>query len=215
VTRARKRWCLAPLLGLALVGCDRATPAVDGGPTAVDAGTPRVDAGPPPPNAFFGPLRFLSAGEIEAIDPSTLPAGRNPARDPILVRVLRAFDGDTVEVSNLPEERNRIRFIGVDTPETSDPPECFGDEATVFTEQLEGQLVWLTFDTELLDRFGRTLAYVHIGDGEADFWERQLLRRGFGTVLSIAPNTTFRSVFEGDQQAAEAASVGLWERCLD
>lgn len=198
------------VLALALSGCPHQEPVVD-------AYVPQVDSGPPDPS-FEGPVPFDDAATM-ALDPTTLPAGSSPCRAPLLARVTRDVDGDTIHVDGVSEPTGDldIRFIGVNAPEiahgTGTVAECYGDEATTFTTQLVGHLVWLTFDAECLDVYGRTLAYVSYGAAPEQMWERQLLRRGFARTLAIAPNTSYRPLFESDQSIAQNEHMGLWSAC--
>src|SRR5688500_4133563 len=70
-------------------------------------------------------------------------------------KVVKVIDGDTVEL----EDRSRVRYIGVDTPETVAPGQpvgCFGREASAFNKQLvEGKVVGLEKDVSEKDRFDR------------------------------------------------------------
>src|SRR5262245_31854521 len=86
--------------------------------------------------------------------------------------VHRVVEGDTLVLEN----GERVRLIGVDTPESVDPRrpvEYFGKEAAEFTKKMvEGRRVRLEFDpanahTGHKDntRQGRTLAYVYLEDG--------------------------------------------------
>jgi len=60
----------------------------------------------------------------------------------------------------------RVRIIGVNTPETSSG-DCYAQEAKSFLiNQIFGKYVWLTFDGNCTDVYDRTLAYVHLGTGE-------------------------------------------------
>lgn len=201
---------LPALLAVALLaGCPRSGPARDSGPTDVDSGGYDPVAG----NAYEGPL-FFDDARVMALDPRSLQGGAMPCRAPLLGRVTRITDGDTFHVSGVSEIIEiQVRLIGVNTPEVSAPAECFGPEASVFTQQLVGRLVWLTFDSGCNDSFGRMLAYTWIGGGIGDLWQRQLLRRGFARTLSVAPNTTYMSIFAEDQSAAQAGRVGLWSAC--
>ena len=79
-------------------------------------------------------------------------------------RVVRVVDGDTLVLQN----DDRVRLIGVDTPETKHPTkpiEPFGPEASSFTKRsVEGKVVQLKFDREKRDRYQRLLAYVYLDD---------------------------------------------------
>ena len=69
--------------------------------------------------------------------------------------VKRVIDGDTILLSN----GERVRLIGVDTPETkhpSKPVEYYGKEATAFTKKMvEGKFVRLEYDWQERDKYGR------------------------------------------------------------
>ena len=77
----------------------------------------------------------------------------------------RVVDGDTIILST----KERVRLIGVDTPETkhpNKPVEQYGKEASAFTTRIvEGKKVTLEYDQEKRDKYGRLLAYVYLEDG--------------------------------------------------
>lgn len=137
----------------------------------------------------------------------------SPAGPGVSVTVTRVVDGDTVEVS-LGGETEDVRYIGVDTPESvapGEPVECFGKRASRFNRGLvEGRTVRLTFDDERRDRYGRLLAYVHLGPL---FVNARLVRRGYARTLAIPPNTGRARLFARLQQQAGDAGRGLWAAC--
>ena len=65
---------------------------------------------------------------------------------------MRVIDGDTVNVQLDGGTIERIRLIGIDTPEVADPRkpvQCFGREASAHAhELLDGQTVALEFGQE-------------------------------------------------------------------
>ena len=209
---------------LAFVGCGESSPA-----TGVDAELDQdqvadllpdqvaVDLPVVPADPFVDPIVF-DDDAIGAIDPSTLPQARSPCRPPVLVRVTRTSDGDTITVERPDGTREeRVRTIGVDTPEIAHSPsetaECFGPEAQAFTRQLQNHVVWLTFDRLCIDPYDRTLAYVHISAAEHGFWERQVLRRGFAPAFIIGRNDMFEDLLNADEARAQADNRGLWAAC--
>lgn len=206
---SRTRWML--FAALFLFGCPRMIPV-----PVRDAGVDATGAGYDPVQgySFEGPL-VLDDDRQRALDSSTLRDGPSPCRPPMLARVQFVNDGDTFEVTAEDGTfAGRVRFIGVDTPELSAPAECYSSEATAFTEQLDGHLVWLTFDNTCFDIYDRLLAYVHVGGGNGDFWQRQLLQRGFATVFTVGDNRNYRAIFEADELAASGARTGLWGACF-
>ena len=136
-------------------------------------------------------------------------------------RMLRAevighIDGDTVRVrieSPPPPLRvvETIRFIGVDTPETvapNRPVEHFGLEASEFTRShLFGKNVFLAFDWDLRDRYGRLLAYIYTEEGRC--FNAMLIQEGYGHAYLRFP-FQFMEEFRGLEQEARRGQRGLW-----
>ena len=120
------------------------------------------------------------------------------------------IDGDTIEV-RFQGDIIDVRLIGIDTPETVDPSEpvgCYGPAASDFTKRmLEGQEVGIEFDVERLDRYGRTLAYVWLGD---ELFNEVLVARGFAQVSTYPPNVKYVDVFLKAQREARSLGQGLW-----
>jgi micrococcal nuclease len=133
-------------------------------------------------------------------------------------RVIRAVDGDTLEVTIDGGPTETVRLIGVDTPETvkpDTPVQCFGPQASAFEhEHVEGHRVRLLTGVEPRDYYGRLLAYVWVrGLPHGSFLESQLLRRGYARILTFHPNDRFAHRFEEIAQKAAKAGKGLWNAC--
>jgi micrococcal nuclease len=125
-------------------------------------------------------------------------------------RVVRVVDGDTIIIA--PD--SFVRLIGVDTPETVKPEhpiEPFGPEATDFTRNfLAGGSARLSFDRERVDRFGRFLAYVWVGDR---LLNEELLRAGLARwEANFNYSGDMKRRFRQAQDEARRASLGIWSR---
>lgn len=129
-------------------------------------------------------------------------------------RVVRVVDGDTIVVSQHGRE-DRVRYIGVDTPETVKPGApvgCFGHEASrANTRLVEGRTVRLEVGEEPRDRYGRLLAYVY-APGER-FVNEELVAGGYARTLTIRPNDRYASRFARLEREARSARRGLWGAC--
>jgi micrococcal nuclease len=129
-------------------------------------------------------------------------------------RVVRAVDGDTLEVAIDGGATETVRLIGVDTPETvkpDTPVQCFGPQASHFEhKRVEGHRVRLLTGVEPRDYYGRLLAYVWI---EGRFLESELLLNGYARILTFHPNDRFAARFEGIAQNAARNGKGLWNAC--
>jgi micrococcal nuclease len=125
-------------------------------------------------------------------------------------------DGDTIDV-RVEGRDDRVRLIGIDTPETKRPDtpvECFGPEATDFVSRLlpAGTPVRLERDVVGRDDYGRLLAYVFVA-ADGTFVNHEIVRRGYAEPLSIPPNVAYSDLFVDAARAAEADDLGLWSAC--
>jgi micrococcal nuclease len=121
--------------------------------------------------------------------------------------IAQVTDGDTVQL----EGGEKVRYLGVDTPETYGQVDCYGPEAKAFnTDLVEGQRVDLEYDAECRDKYGRLLAYVTLN---GQMVNRVLLERGYARVLIIPPNGKYAEDFEELEREARSAGVGLWGAC--
>jgi endonuclease YncB( thermonuclease family) len=135
----------------------------------------------------------------------------DPPKDAVAVKVQRVVDGDTF-VAVVGGRRERVRVIGVDTPESVDPnrpDEPYGEEASDFAKHyLDGETVRLAGDAEPRDRYGRMLAYVWLRDGT--FWNALLVAEGYAQQLTIPPNVTYAPLFRRLVAEARRNDRGLW-----
>src|SRR2546421_12050327 len=102
--------------------------------------------------------------------------------------VTRVVDGDTIVV-RLGASSEKVRYIGVNTPEVHHPrkgEEPGGREATEVNRGLVGaRHVRLETDVQTRDRYGRLLAYVWVDDMMVN---AELVRRGYAQVMTGPPN---------------------------
>ena len=130
--------------------------------------------------------------------------------------VKRVVDGDTIEIA-IGGKTERVRLIGVDTPETKHPTkgvECYGPEASAYTQQLlpEGTAVRVERDIEARDKYGRLLLYVYIADSNV-FVNLDLVLQGYARPMVFEPNTAHKADFAQAATQAELRNVGLWQAC--
>ena len=130
-------------------------------------------------------------------------------------QVLRVVDGDTIRV-RLDGRTERVRYIGIDTPESVKPGtavQCFAKRASAANAALvAGRNVRLVADVEQRDRYGRLLAYVY-REPDGAFVNARLVRDGYARTLTIAPNVAHARELADLARAARRAHRGLWNAC--
>ncbi|OPX84595.1 MAG: Thermonuclease precursor [Pelotomaculum sp. PtaB.Bin104] len=141
----------------------------------------------------------------------------------VQAEIVSVTDGDTVVV-NLDGREEKVRFIGVNAPEIAHQglgiqEQPYGQEAAAYTrEQLSGKAVWLEFDVQERDKYGRLLAYVWleppVSDSEeevrAKMFNARLLLDGYAQVMTVPPNVKYADLFVKLQQEARESGKGLW-----
>ena len=188
----------------------------------------------PNPNLFvFGaliilltlPLNFCFSGEPVKIYYSgggkfTIPFGKSYNYADIYVK--RVIDGDTI----LLETGERVRLIGIDTPEMHESDKLYRDSqrtqqdistikelglrAYKFTKNLvEGKRVSLEFDVEKYDKYERILAYVYLKDGT--FVNAKIVQEGYASLMTIPPNVKYADSFLKLYREARDNRQGLWK----
>ena len=127
-------------------------------------------------------------------------------------QVVRVVDGDTLEVE-LPDRKERVRLLGVDTPEMTDEREVVRGMAiaarALVDELVSGHEVTLERDPQAddRDRYGRALRYVRLADGT--MLNAVIVERGFGHAMLGFPFSRRDEFVRLEAEAREAAR-GLW-----
>jgi len=124
------------------------------------------------------------------------------------VRVKKIYDGDTIGAV-LDGHFEKIRLIGVDTPEMEQRP--WGGKARKYLESLlagSNSRVSLEYDIERRDKYGRILAYIWIQDGR--MLNEEMLKNGFAVLFTCPPNVKYVVRFRAAQDKARDNKIGIW-----
>lgn len=114
-------------------------------------------------------------------------------------------DGDTIILS----DGRKVRYIGINTPERD---QLFYSEATDFNRRLVGgKEIRLELDSVQKDEFGRTLAYVFVGD---IFVNLEMIRAGWALFYDDADNNRYDELLSKTLQAAKKNHLGMWQDSL-
>lgn len=134
-----------------------------------------------------------------------------------IAQVLEVVDGDTIKVS-VPKprpiqlkDRETIRLLGIDAPETVRSPRpagYYGEETKAYVQRLlTNQRVFLAFDWDLRDRYGRLLAYIYLENGTC--LNLYLVEQGYATAYVTYP-FQFMDEFIRAQDLAKQTRRGIW-----
>lgn len=128
------------------------------------------------------------------------------------VIVKRVVDGDTFVAIDKDNREIRVRMIGMDTPETvkpNTPVQPYGREASNYTKKhLNKQKVYLEFDKERKDQYGRYLAYVWLDENH--MFNEELVRQGLAREKYFAPNGKYRDMLKEAEKEAKQKRLNIW-----
>jgi micrococcal nuclease len=167
------------------------------------------------------------ASLLAVVSPSLSgPSPSAPSRNPVprgergqIGTVVRTVDGDTIYV-RLAGGVEKVRYIGIDTPEVHHPTrgeEPGGRAATEVNRRLLGrEPVRLETDVQLRDRYGRLLAYVWARrpDGGELMVNAELVRLGYAAVMTVPPNVRHAELFRKLAAEAREQRRELWAGIL-
>ena len=168
-------------------------------------------------------IAFDTAGELTK-EAKELIADYKDAKNPAAVELISVVDGDTIMVKYRGEEV-KVRLIGMDTPESVNADESkntiYGTYASEYTKEiLDGvKTVYLEFDQETSDVYGRVLAYVWLKSGQSHTTESIgkymlngiLVKDGYALDKVYAPNDRYSVNFTKLRIEAKESENGLWK----
>lgn len=162
---------------------------------------------------------FPSSSEPVPSAPSSPEPSQEPAdkQAGVLVegpaKVVRVVDGDTL-ILRQAGEQYRVRLLGVDTPETvkeDTTVQQWGPEATEFTNSFVRQgEVRVELDKRRVDRFGRSLAYVYVGEKMLNV---ELVRAGLARVAHYPGDSqAMLRLLRQAESEARSERRGIWSQ---
>ena len=130
-------------------------------------------------------------------------------------KVVRVVDGDTF-VIKMDGSETKVRLIGIDAPE-SVAPESSGKENTDdgkkaaehLKKMIDGKNIYLEYDLDTYDQYGRLLAYAYLSDQQTMVQEK-MLSEGYAQVMTVPPNVKYTEEFTKLQKEAREKGRGLW-----
>jgi micrococcal nuclease len=156
-----------------------------------------------------------TASSTPTIQPTIIPTSTSNISNKTKAKVVKVVDGDTMDFS-FDGKTERVRVIGINTPETVDPRksvECFGQEASNQAKKILtiGLSVELEKDSSQgeRDKYNRLLRYVFVDNGTIDFG-MSMIGSGYAYEYTYDTPYKYQSVYKQAQKEAEGGKKGLW-----
>ena len=185
--------------------------AAIGSLSPTDPGSATAAIATPSPTVQVTPASVATPTAEIIPGPETTFGPTGPTTEATVVRIV---DGDTIVVAYDGAEF-KVRYIGMDAPETKDPNsliEWMGPEATEANADLvEGKTVFLEKDVSEVDRYDRLLRHVWLTEGTA--WtlvNLELVRLGVATAQSYPPDVMYDELYRAGVADAQTSALGLF-----
>lgn len=161
--------------------------------------------------ALFGTLLIFFWDYFQEVliqaSPTTLSLSQVSQNQLETAAVKKVIDGDTIELI----DGRKVRYIGIDTPETKHPNQpdgCFGTQASEKNSSLvANKIVTMEKDVSETDKFGRLLRYVYVDEVMVN---SLLVKEGYALTATYPPDIKYQDKFQADQDQAQENKLGLW-----
>ncbi len=137
------------------------------------------------------------------------------AEEKILVEFSECVDGDTAWLI-LDNEEIKVRFLAIDTPESTNKIEPYGEKASLYTCQLlsNANKIEIEYDdnSDKLDKYNRHLVWVFVDD---KLLQNKIIEKGLGKIDYVYGDYKYLDELKSSQLVAKMSRVGIWENSYD
>ena len=127
-------------------------------------------------------------------------------------------DGDTFHVT-IDNEKQTIRMIAIDTPETVHPQkgeEPYGKQASEYTcnKVKNAKKIEIEYDenSDKTDKYGRIIAWVFVDD---ILLQKELIENGYAKVGYLYDDYKYTHILEESQELASINNIGIWSETTE
>lgn len=148
--------------------------------------------------------------EATTITPTSNTSTTTTTKANMVVTLSSCVDGDTAKF-NTDKGVESIRFLAIDTPESTIQKEAWGTEASVFTcnKLKNATKIVLEFDknSNLYDKYNRLLAWIWVDEY---LLQDEIVKNGYGEVAYLYGNYKYTALLQDHQAVAEAQGLNMW-----
>lgn len=132
------------------------------------------------------------------------------AEDKVKATLSKCVDGDTAWFL-IDGENTKMRFLAIDTPESTNKIEEYGKEASEYTCSMltNAKVIEIEYDENAsgTDKYGRDLGWIFV-DGE--LLQKKIIESGLGKIAYLYDDYKYTSILEEAESQAKENKVGMW-----
>ena len=122
----------------------------------------------------------------------------------------QCIDGDTAKFI-MDDQIIKVRFLAIDTPESTTEKEPYGEEASYFTcEKLKNaSKIELEFDSnsDKIDKYNRYLAWIWVDNY---LLQDLIISNGLGEIAYLYDDYKYTDLLKEHQSIAKTNNIGMW-----
>lgn len=125
------------------------------------------------------------------------------------VKLTKCVDGDTAWF-NIDGVNTKVRFLAIDTPESTNEVEYYGKESSEFTcnSLKNAKTITLEYENNKQDKYNRTLAWIFVDD---KLLQSEIIKNGYGEVKYIYDDYKYTDILYENQKYAQKNKLGMWQ----
>ena len=129
----------------------------------------------------------------------------------ITVTLNKCIDGDTASFK-YQIEIIKVRFLAIDTPESTNEIEEYGIEASQFTCNMltNAEKIIIEFDnnSDKKDKYNRYLGWIFVDD---KLLQNEIIKKGFGEVAYLYDDYKYTNTLKKSELKAKQDKIGIWK----
>lgn len=160
--------------------------------------------------------QLFAFGESASVDspttsPQNIPTESLDQNGRELVAFEKCVDGDTFWVVSKDNGSFKVRLSGVNTPESTNKKEYYGNEASAYTCQRiqEVQVIALEYDTTQKDSYNRKVVIVWLDNQNFNL---ELVTNGYADLKYLKDTMPYAEEYRAAEAEAKAAGIGMWNK---
>lgn len=141
---------------------------------------------------------------------SIIPVRAENKAETINVTFDACIDGDTARF-NLNNESIKVRFLAIDTPESTNKIEAFGEEASNYVcdklKNANSIVLETDANSDKYDKYNRLLAWVFV---DGNLIQKDIIANGYGKVAYLYGDYKYTDILKDAEAQAKEQKLRIW-----
>lgn len=148
--------------------------------------------------SYFLIIIFLLLAIINRVD----------AKEKVSATLSKCVDGDTAYFI-IDDTKTKVRFLAIDTPESTNRIDPYGKEASSFTcnKLKKADKIEIEYDIDKKDKYSRTLGWIFVDD---KLLQKEIIEEGLGKVAYVYKDYKYVDELKVSEKIAKEKKLNIW-----